>query len=86
MVRTRVRLMIEITDRAGAYRKGLLAAVEHLSPAAGEDPDGLRQAQAAQPERRAAHRFSRDPGDPARLVPGPWKGGDVRDTLAGLLA
>ena len=32
VVRTRVRLMIEITARAGAYRKGLLAAAEHLSP------------------------------------------------------
>ncbi|HEU5420366.1 MAG TPA: hypothetical protein VFV41_21945 [Streptosporangiaceae bacterium] len=30
--RTRVRLMIEITARAGAYRKGLLAAARHLSP------------------------------------------------------
>lgn len=32
MVRARVRLMIEITARAGAYRKGLLAAAKHLSP------------------------------------------------------
>lgn len=31
-VRDRVRLMIEITARAGAYRKGLLAAVGRLSP------------------------------------------------------
>ena len=31
-VRARVRLMIEITARAGAYRKGLLAAARHLSP------------------------------------------------------
>ena len=31
-VRARVRLMIEITAREGAYRKGLLAAAEHLSP------------------------------------------------------
>ena len=31
-VRDRVRLMIEITARAGAYRKGLLAAVRHLGP------------------------------------------------------
>jgi hypothetical protein len=31
-VRARVRLMIELTARAGAYRKGLLAAVRHLSP------------------------------------------------------
>ena len=31
-VRARVRLMIEITARAGAYRKGLLTAAEHLSP------------------------------------------------------
>ena len=31
-VRNRVRLMIEITARAGAYRKGLLAAAAHLSP------------------------------------------------------
>ena len=31
-VRARVRLMIEITARAGAYRKGLLAAVRHLGP------------------------------------------------------
>jgi hypothetical protein len=31
-VRSRVRLMIEITARAGAYRKGLLAAARHLSP------------------------------------------------------
>jgi hypothetical protein len=31
-VRARVRLMIEITARAGAYRKGLLAAAGHLSP------------------------------------------------------
>ncbi len=31
-VRDRVRLMIEITARAGAYRKGLLAAAERLSP------------------------------------------------------
>jgi hypothetical protein len=31
-VRTRVRLMIEITARAGAYRKGLVAAAEHLTP------------------------------------------------------
>jgi hypothetical protein len=30
--RARVRLMIEITARAGAYRKGLLAAARHLSP------------------------------------------------------
>ena len=30
--RTRVRLMIEITARAGAYRKGLLAAAAKLSP------------------------------------------------------
>ena len=32
LVRTRVRLMIEITARAGAYRKGLLLAAKHLSP------------------------------------------------------
>ncbi len=32
LVRTRVRLIIEITAREGAYRKGLLAAAEHLSP------------------------------------------------------
>ena len=31
-VRARVRLMIEITALAGAYRKGLLAAAGHLSP------------------------------------------------------
>ncbi|MFC8080175.1 hypothetical protein ACFUN8_32125 [Streptomyces sp. NPDC057307] len=31
-VRTRVRLMIEITARAGSYRKGLVKAAEHLSP------------------------------------------------------
>ena len=31
-VRTRVRLMIEITLRAGAYRKGLLTAAARLSP------------------------------------------------------
>jgi hypothetical protein len=31
-VRARVRLMIEITARAGAYRRGLLAAAERLSP------------------------------------------------------
>ena len=31
-VRARVRLIIEITARAGAYRKGLLAAAKHLSP------------------------------------------------------
>ncbi|MEV6796446.1 hypothetical protein AB0M87_31685 [Streptomyces sp. NPDC051320] len=31
-VRTRVRLMIEITARAGAYRKGLVAAARRLSP------------------------------------------------------
>ncbi|GHJ35630.1 hypothetical protein [Streptomyces sp. TS71-3] len=30
--RSRVRLMIEITARAGAYRKGLVAAVNRLSP------------------------------------------------------
>jgi hypothetical protein len=30
--RARVRLMIEITARAGAYRKGLLAAASQLSP------------------------------------------------------
>ncbi|KIF69438.1 hypothetical protein HY68_13945 [Streptomyces sp. AcH 505] len=31
-VRTRVRLMIEITARSGAYRKGLVAATRRLSP------------------------------------------------------
>lgn len=31
-IRTRVRLMIEITARAGAYRKGLVAAARRLSP------------------------------------------------------
>ena len=31
-VRTRVRLLIDITARAGAYRKGLLAAAAQLSP------------------------------------------------------
>ncbi|WP_328315803.1 hypothetical protein [Streptomyces sp. NBC_00388] len=31
-VRNRVRLMIEITARAGEYRKGLVAAAERLSP------------------------------------------------------
>ncbi len=31
-VRTRVRLLIEITARAGSYRKGLLAAAARLSP------------------------------------------------------
>jgi hypothetical protein len=31
-VRARVRLMIEITARAGAYRKGLLTAAARLSP------------------------------------------------------
>ena len=30
--RARVRLMIEITAREGTYRKGLVAAAEHLSP------------------------------------------------------
>jgi hypothetical protein len=32
VMRTRVRLIIEITAREGAYRKGLLAAAEQLSP------------------------------------------------------
>jgi len=32
LVRARVRLMIEITARAGAYRKGLLSATKRLSP------------------------------------------------------
>ena len=32
LVRTRVRLMIEITARSGAYRKGLLAAADSLTP------------------------------------------------------
>jgi hypothetical protein len=32
VVRDRVRLMIEITAREGAYRRGLQAAAEHLSP------------------------------------------------------
>jgi hypothetical protein len=32
LVRTRVRLIIEITARAGAYRRGLLSAAQHLSP------------------------------------------------------
>lgn len=31
-VRTRVRLMIELTAKSGAYRKGLVAAARHLSP------------------------------------------------------
>ena len=31
-VRTRVRLLIDITARAGAYRKGLLAAADQLTP------------------------------------------------------
>jgi hypothetical protein len=31
-VRARVRLMIEITARAGSYRRGLLAAAKNLSP------------------------------------------------------
>jgi hypothetical protein len=31
-VRDRVRLIIEITAREGAYRRGLLTAAEHLSP------------------------------------------------------
>ena len=31
-VRTRVRLMVNITARAGSYRKGLLAAAAHLGP------------------------------------------------------
>jgi hypothetical protein len=31
-------------------------------------------------------RFSRDPHDTAKLVPGPWEGSNVRDTLAGLLS
>ena len=31
------------------------------------------------------HLFSRDPGNPAKLVPSPWKGGSVQDTLAALL-
>jgi hypothetical protein len=32
------------------------------------------------------HLFSRDPRDPATLVPSQWKGGNVHDSLAGLLA
>jgi hypothetical protein len=32
VVRTRVRLMIEITARAGVYRRGLLSAAKRLSP------------------------------------------------------
>ncbi|MFI6085175.1 hypothetical protein ACIBBB_30120 [Streptomyces sp. NPDC051217] len=32
LVRARVRLMIEITARAGSYRKGLVKAAERLSP------------------------------------------------------
>jgi hypothetical protein len=31
------------------------------------------------------HLFSRDPGNPAKLVPSPWKGSSVQDTLAALL-
>jgi hypothetical protein len=32
------------------------------------------------------HLFSRDPGNPANLVPSPRNGGNVHDTLAGLLS
>jgi len=31
------------------------------------------------------HLFSRDPDNPAKLAPSPWKGSNVHDTLAGLL-
>ena len=31
------------------------------------------------------HLFSRDPGNPATLVPSQWKDGNVHDSLAGLL-
>jgi hypothetical protein len=31
------------------------------------------------------HLFSRDPDDPAKLVPSPWKGENVQDMLVGLL-
>jgi len=32
------------------------------------------------------HLFSRDQDNPAKLVTSQWKGGNVQDTLAGLLA
>jgi hypothetical protein len=32
------------------------------------------------------HLFSRDPSDPAALVPSQWNDGNVHDSLAGLLA
>jgi hypothetical protein len=31
------------------------------------------------------HLFSRDPDNPAKLAPSPWKGSNVHDMLAGLL-
>jgi hypothetical protein len=42
-IRDRVRLMIEITARAGTYRKGLLAAAAQLSPEEAEIISDLEQ-------------------------------------------
>ena len=52
-VRTRVRLMVELTARAGAYRSGFAQAARRLTPRGGR---GDRRPRAARPRRRAAAR------------------------------
>ncbi len=118
VVRTRVRLIIEITAREGAYRKGLLAAAEHLSPEEAAiisdlERNGLQVSQLHDvlcgghvliddPQlyedwrftgvshlRISSHHRDIDKArypDIGKLVPSPWNGGNVHDTLASLLA
>lgn len=73
---------------ASAERSALITVTRYSAQGSAESAKDSTDLVLAR-HRGRLHRFSRDPGDlggPARLVPGPWQDGNVRDTLAALLA
>ena len=73
------------TVLASAERSALVTLTHYSAQGSAEIADASTDLILARHHGRL-HLFSRDPRDPARLVPSPWDGSNVHDTLARLLA
>jgi hypothetical protein len=69
---------------ASAHRSALITLTHYTTQGSAEFAGASTDLVLARHDGKL-HRFSRDPLDPAKLVPGQWAGRNVHDTLADLL-
>jgi hypothetical protein len=76
---------VDTEDVLGSAERAALVTLTHYSTQGSAEIAGASTDLIIARHKGHLHRFARDPQNPGKLIPSPWEGSNVHDTLAGLL-